>query len=439
MHEFGAALTLEKMTLEDTLNGLASAASSVAGSEGHVYIQGVDVEGRCAPKLLRAHIQPLFDASNVKELVHAIKQVQKSLFALGVYKDVAISLNPDRTIKISLPATGRFMARVGTDMGHSEGSGYIRGTMCNNSGWGEVITVDTSAGTRTKSSHLLSGSLPIPFAKAVGWKFEALAYSSEKSLEWCSSKAYVKGITTRLSKGVGSSFGVDAVLRTLASTQPNSSKFVHTNAGNDFKFSIFHNWRFDNRTVTDTVTGNGAGYMIDVHNELAMQPSSSPFYKFGAKFQSAFKILKPLTGALNAKIGMVLPVGSKHRVHHLDKLNLGGSLDLRGFRLNHAGPHEGCDAEGGNYLAAAGLSIFSPIPRVDSPNLKFHNFLNVGMLAPLSARFDKTMLPSISVGSGILYTHPSARFELNIAVPIVAHSKELVHKGLQFGVGLEFL
>lgn len=427
------------MSREDALNRLATAVSSMASPQGQIYIEGVDVEGRCAPKLLRAHIQPLFDATNVNELVQAINRVQNSLFALGVYKDVSISLNPDRTVKISLPATGRFVARVGTDMGQSEGSGYIRGTMCNNFGWGEIITVDTSAGTRTKSSHLLSGSFPIPLAKAVGWKFETLAYSSEKSLEWCSSKAYVKGLTTRFAKGVGSSFGMDAVLRTLASTKLNSSRFVHKSAGNDFKLSVFHNWRFDNRIVTNAVSGNGAGYMIDIHNELAIRPSSSPFYKFGAKFQSAFEILKPLTGAINAKVGMVLPVGSKHRIHLLDRLNLGGSLDLRGFRLNHAGPHEGGDAEGGSYLAAAGLSVFSPIPRANSPNMKFHNFVNVGMLAPLSSRFNRSILPSVSVGSGLLYTHPSARFELNITVPIVAHSEELVHKGLQFGVGLEFL
>jgi outer membrane protein insertion porin family len=48
-------------------------------------------------------------------------------------------------------------------------------------------------------------------------------------------------------------------------------------------------------------------------------------------------------------------------------------------------------------------------------------------------------LPSLAAGVGIVYAHPVARFELNFSLPLVLRRGEEGRKGLQFGVGINFL
>lgn len=428
-----SGLILE-MSREQALESMRAGLASLSEPDGTLELNGVDVNARCASPLLEAYVQPLLDAKNPNDLADAINKVQVDLFSLGIFKDVGVSMSQDKVLSIQLPAASKFVAKVGTNVGQSEGSGYIRGTVCNASGWGEIVTVDTSAGTRTRSSHLLNVSVPIPLRSCVGWKAETLAYSSERMFEWASSKAYVKGFTARFSKGLSHSFGLDAVLRTFTSTKHTGNPHLFRDAGNSLKTSIFHNWRYDTRVPTELIQGDGAGYMIDVHNEIAAAPSTSPFYKLLAKFYSSFELIRPVTGAFNAKLGFIKSLDRTQPTNFLDRFNLGGSLDLRGFRLNHAGPHANGDAIGGDFLCAGGFSLFTPIPKVASPNLKFHNFVNAGYLGSFVSP-----LPSVSTGFGVIYTHPSARFELNFVLPLVSHTTELVHKGLQLGVGLEFL
>lgn len=48
-------------------------------------------------------------------------------------------------------------------------------------------------------------------------------------------------------------------------------------------------------------------------------------------------------------------------------------------------------------------------------------------------------MPSTAVGVGIVYAHPVARFELNFGLPLVVRRGEEARKGLQFGVGINFM
>ena len=45
----------------------------------------------------------------------------------------------------------------------------------------------------------------------------------------------------------------------------------------------------------------------------------------------------------------------------------------------------------------------------------------------------------MAAGFGIVYAHPVARFELNFGLPLIMRRGEEGRKGLQFGVGLNFL
>jgi len=48
-------------------------------------------------------------------------------------------------------------------------------------------------------------------------------------------------------------------------------------------------------------------------------------------------------------------------------------------------------------------------------------------------------IPSVAAGVGVVYAHPVARFELNFSLPLVMRRGEEGRKGLQFGVGINFL
>ena len=48
-------------------------------------------------------------------------------------------------------------------------------------------------------------------------------------------------------------------------------------------------------------------------------------------------------------------------------------------------------------------------------------------------------LPSMAAGVGLVYAHPAARFELNFSLPLVVRRGEEGRKGLQVGVGINFL
>jgi outer membrane protein insertion porin family len=139
-----------------------------------------------------------------------------------------------------------------------------------------------------------------------------------------------------------------------------------------------------------------------------------------------------------------------------DRFILGGPTDVRGFKIGGLGPHDGSDSVGGDIYAAGSAGLLMPVPRVgkDTP-LRLQLFANAGRLLPLQdakAKEGNTLrqlsssvrrlgdaLPSTSVGLGLVYAHPVARFELNFSLPVVVRRGEESRKGLQFGVGIEFL
>lgn len=47
--------------------------------------------------------------------------------------------------------------------------------------------------------------------------------------------------------------------------------------------------------------------------------------------------------------------------------------------------------------------------------------------------------PSISAGVGLIYRFDAIRLEVNFGLPIVASKSDSTRKGVQVGIGLEFL
>ena len=91
---------------------------------------------------------------------------------------------------------------------------------------------------------------------------------------------------------------------------------------------------------------------------------------------------------------------------------------------------------------AAGASLITHLPYKPLWPVKAHAFLNAGQLEPVASRssfaaaFSK---PSVSAGVGLIYMFDPVRVELNFGVPLAARASDGVRKGVQVGIGLEFL
>lgn len=174
------------------------------------------------------------------------------------------------------------------------------------------------------------------------------------------------------------------------------------------------------------------------------------------------------------KAGMLYPLPLSYGLNGAlpsrinDRFTLGGPTDVRGFSLGGLGPRDGSDALGGDVYAAGSVNMLVPLPRIgaDSP-FRIQLFANGGRSVALknrsksskdSSASSQTMsgsavskgitgaaqeiltgLPTLAAGVGLVYAHPVARFELNFSLPLVVRRGEEARKGLQVGVGINFL
>lgn len=129
-----------------------------------------------------------------------------------------------------------------------------------------------------------------------------------------------------------------------------------------------------------------------------------------------------------------------------DRFLLGGPLSVRGFRNAGIGPRDYKDALGGNMYWAAGVSAIAPLPKLESKALRAHAFVNAGTNIPWQSgtslqetRQALSQSPSISAGLGLIYRHSIARIELNYCIPLTAARGDQIKRGLQLGIGLNFL
>jgi|SRR6267154_1604825 len=109
------------------------------------------------------------------------------------------------------------------------------------------------------------------------------------------------------------------------------------------------------------------------------------------------------------------------------------------------------DSLGGDLFWAAGASLITHLPRKPHWPVKAHAFLNAGQLEPLQRREDGVgssmrstisaalSQPSVSAGVGLIYHFDPVRVELNFGVPLAARASDGTRKGVQVGIGLEFL
>lgn len=377
-------------------------------------------------------------------------------------------------VYLSVKEKSRILLKTGTDLGNAEGSAYGNLLWRNVFGGAESLNLNASMGTRTRSAYQAAFETPILSDPDFRWEIGGIASSTQKS--WASHEEVLKGAWTKLrwmsQSGNIHEVGYNGFWRQLTGLAENASPTVRADAGDSVKSSIFHSWVNDKR---DHPLLPSQGYYAKAFNELAgwgPLKGDVSFWKSEIEAQGAVPIPIPgikgksgvsLTTGFRAGLLYPLGLGSNSRPQ-LSRINdrfvLGGPTDVRGFRLCGLGPREGSDALGGDVYAAGSANLLVPLPRVGAEKpLRLQVFVNGGRLLPLRTS-QKTVpttgeevnnavastlselgkgLPSVAAGIGLVYAHPVARFELNFSLPLVLRKGEEGRKGLQLGIGINFL
>jgi len=190
-------------------------------------------------------------------------------------------------------------------------------------------------------------------------------------------------------------------------------------------------------------------------HELAGLGGDTAFYKAEGGLQASRVLLPGVLLSLGARAGVLRPLGgdgSASAPTLSDRFQLGGPTNLRMFRANSLGPRDGTDSLGGDLFWTAGASIITHLPYKPLWPVKAHAFLNAGQLESVSWRAGSgssaslrssvaaaLTKPSVSAGVGLIYLFDPVRVELNFGVPLAARASDGVRKGVQVGIGLEFL
>ncbi|KAL5878069.1 hypothetical protein ACKVWC_007215 [Pyricularia oryzae] len=386
----------------------------------------------------------------------------------------------DLNIDIKVTERGRLMLKTGTDLGDTEGSAYGNLLLRNVFGGAETLSLNASAGTRTRSAYSAVFATPINSNPDYRFSLEALTSATEKP--WASHEEVTKSATARLAlvsaSGDTHSFAAGEAWRQVTGLAAKASPSVRTDAGDSVKTSLQHIFTRDRR---DNPLMPQSGYLLRTTSELAgwgPLGGDVSFSKSEMELVGAVPVTLPglnskktgISFGAGFKMGMLypLPLGYSLSSRALpsrinDRFQLGGPTDVRGFKIGGLGPRDGADAVGGDVYAAAGVNMLLPVPKAgpDSP-LRLQLFANGGRMVGLKDRSENkstsgmeagavfrgmksafgdliTGLPSMSAGVGLVYAHPVARFELNFSLPLVMRMCEESRKGLQFGVGVNFL
>ncbi|GMM34740.1 SAM complex subunit [Saccharomycopsis crataegensis] len=410
----------------------------------------------------------LVNCTNTENLLVNIEALPKQQTFWANNDRESISLIP----VFNLLPVKRFFAKTGTSVGNGEGNGYITLQLRNFLKGGENLIFDATIGTRTRTSYLLN--LNFPINNNAFLRSENLAFMNSRKIEWASHDQILKGISNKIIKyGIGNindpknfheqftqEWSFENVWRSVAVLDKAASDAVLLNCGDDFKSSFLYNIKYDDRENKMLAqSGKMWKFQVEYAPSFFRAYQHSNFLKYS--FESVFA--QPLTNRtfcnFSFRGGMLQNLSSFGYCNIMDKFNIGGPTDVRGFNYNGLGPRAATtssnknfgtsmgDRVGGDFYYSTGLSLFTTIPKIaptSEHNLKFHSFVNAGKLVNLNGENNggvKDLLkePSVSIGCGLLYNHPAARFELNFTLPVTAHESDAMRKGIQYGIGLSFL
>ncbi|EIN09167.1 mitochondrial protein [Punctularia strigosozonata HHB-11173 SS5] len=408
------------------------------------------------PAFLSSLVAPYLSPTptSLRSVLDATRGMSHILTETGLFRTLDARLEKSRSpfardqdvdVVIGVRERGRFWANTSTEVGNGEGSASATVRINNAFGGAEAVQASFATGTKTKRSF--NASLSAPLSSDLKTRGELSAFLSERdhsSFASCfeglrGAKAVVR--TTRW--GGLHELAYEAVLRHIGSLTPTASISKRQSAGHTFKSAVSHSYTLDTR---DSPIQGTRGALLKLSQELAgVGGGDASFYKVHGEASVTRPLFPGTWISLGARSGAMWALGGRPTLFS-DRFQLGGPTSLRMFRQNSMGPRDDDDSLGGDIYYSAGLSLISDIPRKAHWPVKTHVFVNAGRLDTMSQ--EKTFVenvtdvlskPSISAGVGLIYRFDPIRVEVNFGVPLVASASDGARKGVQVGMGIEFL
>lgn len=463
MREDVPETTHEPTAQLDELRRLASVriGEAIAGRPGAAYrLSAIKVLGtpNTRPGFLLDVVSPALRsgrAGSLASLLDQLVSVAEDLQAFGIFDKVSVELDGQPGAKDLLSATirvkerSRFTARTGTDFGNQEGSAYVSASVRNCFGGAESFEANASFGTRTRTSYEIRMSTPVRARPDSA--LDALIFGATRQQLHCSHDEGVRGAQVKFRHLTASGlheFGAQAVHRHLENVRPGAGLAVRLSGRSSVKHSVTHHYTLDRR---DDRILPSTGYRIQSLTELASNAlgGDAAFAKLevSASMHASTSHTErgslPYTFGASARAGAMRFLGQDPTTAYIhDRFGLGGPQTVRGFMLNGIGPRSGPDNIGGDSFWAVGLSVSRRLSSAIDWPIFGQCFLNAGALG-LSSNHrwaDAALLrPSASAGIGLAFRHPAARIEVSFCLPLLAGARDRSRKGLQFGIGLDFL
>ncbi|CAO3630574.1 unnamed protein product [Cunninghamella echinulata] len=415
------------------------------------------------------------DSTTIADVVNQSQDIAEQLMRFDIFDHVEVLLDrasdsdplatPDSiNVVYQVKEKSRFYIKTGTEIGNNEGN--MNGSVVIRNVFGGAETLESVASFGNRTSSAFQFTLSSPVNSSPDAKVDINAHHVLRNNKLFSSYE-------ELSRGVGlryktvSNYGYhelsyDCTWRSIDKVSLDASLSIRDQVGQSLKSSINHVFIRDHR---DDKFLPGNGHYIRLSNELAgvLGIGNASFIKTELETQACQQfgggqLIKgednELLGvhpgfvlSLGLRAGWLANLNDNSKASTVsDKFLLGGPLSVRGFNTAGIGPRDYKDALGGDLYWAAGISAISPIPKYESKPIRLHAFINAGTSIPWSSNNTAqntvqslTRSPSTSVGFGLIYRHSIARFELNYCIPLTAARNDRIHRGLQFGIGLNFL
>jgi len=430
-----------------------------------VDIVNLDGLKRTKDDYVTSTIESIFKVTNFEELVYKTTEVQRQLERLGCFRRVGILIDTNKapgaspdSYEITFMATelGRFVGSVNTIVGANDGSLVFGIKMPNLLGRGDRISVDHSIGSRESRNTSLSYTKPIPGP----WNVELSASLIHQRLKnilsnyGMSNSGGILDLKFETAQGVKHSMQWEGGWRVLEASSRKTSMAVREQSGDSFKSALRHILSVDHRDSTIFPT---SGVLLKLVQEYAGLGGDVAYVKHDSDLQVNFPLPFDMVLQGGFRLGVLRPLDTKMRTHNIhDLFFLGGPCGpqtLRGFEMKSVGSRSGKDCLGGQAYWSSALHLYAPLPFGFGAGsfgdyFRSHLFVNAGNITDHSfntedfAESFQSLLTNFRASCGIGLTFrigESARVELNYCWPLRFCKGDRLVRGVQFGVGLEFL
>ncbi|KAG6866628.1 hypothetical protein C0991_000738 [Blastosporella zonata] len=391
--------------------------------------------------------------SNLGSVLHTSRHISHLLQKTDIFQSVEATIDrcrdassspSDVDVVFKVREKGRFYLNTSTELGNNEGNAAATGRLRNVFGGAEVFEANVSLGTKTRRSFRASLTAPLTSDLDTFGEFTAFGQERDHS-SFASCTEGLRGLKAIIRNGTpphgAHEIVYEAVLRHVGGLSPTASISMREAAGQTLKSSLSHSFSVDTRNDHVMPT---RGYYAKVFNEFAGLGGDASFYKGELEGNISRPIIDGISLSFAARAGILY--GLSKPTFFSDRFQLGGPSSVRAFKVNGLGPRDGSDSLGGDLHWSAGASVITDLPIKPHWPLKPHVWLNAGRLdaidqsQPLKDNLRRSLTsPSISAGVGIIYRFDPVRLEVNFGVPLVSSKSDASRKGVQVGVGLEFL